>query len=381
MNGIVMDTMQIMKRAVQLAQNFLILDTHIDTPYHLKEQWIDLSKPGNLHFNYPAAVQGGLNAVFMAVYTSPSYQENGAKEFADSLVDIILKIEQAWPDLFAICATPDEIRNCAASEKIALAMGMENGAPLEGNLENLRYFFERGIRYITLTHSEWNHICDSSYDPDKHWNGLSPFGEKLIPEMNRLGMMIDISHVSDATYYQVLELSEAPVIASHSACRHFTPDFERNMSDKMIRILAERKGIIQMNFGSLFVNNGHRIASDVMAEALEDHLKSNGYETRSDEAHKFVEQYRKSHQIPEATVAGVADHVDHIVELVGIDYVGIGSDFDGVPSVPVGLEDVSGYPNLIAELLRRKYTEQDIRKICGENFLRVWSQIIQYSRQ
>jgi len=253
-------------------------------------------------------------------------------------------------------------------------MAIENGAPIEGDLDNLRHFYDRGVRYITLVHSKCNHICDSSYDKERKWHGLSPFGRELVAEMNRTGMIIDVSHVSDEAFYQVVELSKAPVVATHSSCRHFTPGWERNMDDKMIKRLAEKGGIIQITFGGMFVNTQVHRKNQQAWEVMDAYIARHNLQ---DEAmDKYVARYRKAHPIGKANVADVAEHIDHAVKLVGIDHVGLGSDFDGVgDQVPVGLEDVSCYPNLIYELLKKGYTEADIAKICAANFLRVWSAI------
>jgi membrane dipeptidase len=248
---------------------------------------------------------------------------------------------------------------------------MENGAPIE-DLDKLKHFFDRGIRYITLTHGRVNHISDSSYDPERKWHGLSPFGEEVVLEMNRLGIMVDISHVSDSAFYDVMAVAGAPAIASHSSARHFTPGFERNMSDDMIKALAENGGVIQINFGSSFILEESNKYGDRMREVLEE----NDADWGTPEAEALVEKFRSEHPVPFADVTDVVDHIDHVVALTSIDHVGIGSDYDGVgDSLPTGLKDVSSYPNLIYHLLKRGYSDEDVKKILGENLLRVWSQV------
>ncbi len=362
-------------RAKEIAQSFLIIDTHIDAPLHQIRDPIDLTEETGRHFDYPRAKAGGLNASFMSIYISPSYQDDGAKERGEALIGVVESMVKQWPDKFAIATSPDDIRRQAAEGLLSLPMGMENGAPLEGDLDNLRYFYDRGIRYITLTHAKVNHICDSSYDTTRIWNGLSPFGKRLIPAMNRTGMIIDISHVTDSTFYQVIDLSQAPVIASHSACRHFTPGFERNMSDDMIRQMAENGGVIQMNFGSYFLTNAFRIKGEKMQADVGVYLEEHNLEYSDAQAQEYIREYKVEHDIHDADISEVLRQIEYVVDLVGIDHVGIGSDYDGVGSVPIGLENVSKYPNLIAGLLERGYSKQDIRKICGENFLRVWEEI------
>jgi membrane dipeptidase len=254
-------------------------------------------------------------------------------------------------------------------------LGIENGSALEDNLDNVQHFHGRGVRYITLVHSKNNHICDSSFDDGPKWHGVSPFGKKLIARMNRVGMMIDVSHASDEAFDQILELSRAPVVATHSSCRHFTPGWQRNMSDDMIRRLAQKGGVIQVNFGSMFINGAVNTQFEVLRKEVLQHIQANHLE--GPERSRYVEQRWKQAPLVQAHVRDVADNIDHIAKLTGVDHVGLGSDFDGVTYVPVGLEDVSAYPNLIYELLRRGYGEPEIRKIGGANFLAVWAAVEQ----
>jgi membrane dipeptidase len=365
-------------RAKQIARDFLIVDTHIDIPYRLSGKMEDISLSTNAgDFDYPRALEGGLNAPFMAIYVPAEHQVIGdAKEFADEMIDMVEGFQEKWPDKFVLARSVSDVREAFKEGLMALPMGMENGAPIEGRLENLEHFFNRGIRYITLTHSKANHICDSSYDSKRKWNGLSPFGRKLISEMNRLGIMIDISHVSDETFDQVLELSAAPVIASHSSCRAFTPDWERNMSDSMIRRLAENGGVIQIAVGSSFLKEEYRKRFSARARAKKAFLKRNALEDNHPSTAKWMEDYNRELDLLLADVTDVADHIDHVRGLVGINHVGLGSDFDGVgPTTPKGLKDVSQYPNLIQELLERGYSEVDVAKVLSGNLLRVWTKV------
>jgi membrane dipeptidase len=374
--GPVVDTE--LARARELARSFLIVDTHVDLPWRLETKAEDVSRRTESgDFDYPRAVEGGLDAPFMSIFVPASYQESGgAKRKADALIDMVEGIVAGAPDKFAIATSVAEVRRHFEAGLVSLPMGMENGAPIEGDLANLRHFFDRGIRYITLTHGKDNRICDSSYDESRTWGGLSPFGREVVEEMNRLGIMIDVSHVSDDAFYQVLQLTRAPVIASHSSCRHFTPGWERNMDDAMIRALAQNGGVIQINFGSSFLDQRYNDESRARREEIGRLLEERGLSRETDEGRAFAEVYEKQHPIEVVDVARVADHFDHVVELVGIDHVGFGSDFDGVgDSLPTGLRDVSGFPNLIAELLRRGYGEDDIEKICSGNTLRVWSEV------
>lgn len=372
------------EQARRLAAELMIVDTHIDLPYRLTRHMEDVAvRTRRGDFDYPRAVTGGLDVAFMSIYIPASYQETGgARRYADQLIDMVETIADRHPDRFTMVRSMEQARAAAAAKKLGLALGMENGAGIEGTLQLLEHFHARGIRYITLTHSKNNEICDSSYAEERRWGGLSPFGRQVVSEMNRLGIMIDVSHVSDQTLDQVLELSRAPVIASHSSCRHFTPGWERNLDDDRIGLLARQGGVIQINFGSSFIDDAYRKASQALREQIKSQLQARGIPQDSSEGEAYAERYLGEHPIPRAGVADVADHIDHVVALAGVAHVGFGSDFDGVgDSLPQGLRDVSEYPNLIAELLRRGYTKQDIEAICSGNILRVWSQVERFSRE
>ena len=366
------------EHAVELAQRLLIVDTHIDVPYRLRNRYEDISqRTESGDFDYPRAKAGGLNAAFMSIYVPAEYQETGgAKEVADELIDMVEGFATQWPDKYAVARSTADVERHFAAGLVSLPMGMENGAPIEGDLENLRHFAARGIRYITLTHSQNNHISDSSYAEDRKWQGLSPFGREVVREMNRLGVMIDVSHVSDDAFYQALETTTQPVIASHSSCRHFTPGFERNMSDEMIVALAENGGVIQINFGSGFLTAAANEYSMAAWKAIGEYAEEHDLDSDDPRLEEFGRAYRRDHPFPLATLDDVVAHVQHVVDLVGVDHVGLGSDFDGVgPTLPVGLEDASTFPNLVAALLERGYDEADVAKILGGNLMRVWKAV------
>jgi membrane dipeptidase len=310
----------------------------------------------------------------MSIYTPAELEATGgAWQLANELIDGVEALVGRAPDKFAIVTSPRAAEQARTKGLIALALGMENGAPLAGQLENLDYFFARGIRYITLAHSKSNHLADSSFDTERQWNGLSPFGRDVVAGMNRLGIMVDVSHLSDAAFYQVLEISRVPMVASHSSARHFTPGFERNMSDEMIRALAARGGVVQINFGSSFLTPEANDWLTVMFAARKAWLEETGHAEASDHAKTWQEAYRTEHPFPYATLSQLVDHFDHVIALVGVGHVGIGSDFDGVgDSLPEGIKDVSYYPALIEEFLRRGYTQEAIEAILGGNLMRVW---------
>ena len=369
------------KKANELAQKYMIVDTHQDVPYRLMKKMEDISqRTENGEFDYPRGRQGGLDVVFMAVYVPPEYEDKGgARAFADQIIDLTKGLADKWPDKFLMAGSVADVKKQFDGSKISIVMGMENGSPVEGNLDNLQYFYDRGIRYITLAHSKCNHICDSSFDEQRKWNGLSPFGREVVDEMNRIGMLIDVSHVSDKTFYQIMQLSKAPVAATHSSCRYFTPGWERNMDDEMIKLLAEKGGVIQINFGSMFVSEKINRAYQLRRKNVLEYIEANNLQGEARD--EYFKKYAKENPLGDADISDVVANIDHVVKLVGIEYVGLGSDFDGVSGqLPVGLKDVSCYPNLIYELLKKGYTESDIKKICADNFLRVWSDVQRTAR-
>lgn len=380
------------KVADSLAHAYIITDGHVDLPYRLRVRNFRLEKEylgipiqaDDGDFDYERAKKGGLDAPFMSIYIPSEYQlkPDMGKALADSLIDMIRGIVDAHPDKFGLAGTPAEVEAHFKAGRIALPMGMENGAPIGNDIANVKYFYDRGIRYITLTHGKDNQICDSSYDTLNTWGGLSPFGEDVVREMNRVGIMVDISHVADSTFYDVLKITQAPVIASHSSLRYFTPGWQRNMSDDMVKALKENGGVIQINFGSTFLDSAVSKTNDENRKKLQALLKEKGLTMRDSLAKPIIEEFRKENPSLYADVKTVADHIDRVVQLAGIDHVGIGSDYDGVgDSLPTGLKDVSQYPNLIYELLRRGYLPEDIEKICYKNVWRVWNKVIEVSGQ
>lgn len=378
------------ERALALAHEQLLLDGHIDVPMRLLSSRAqdgsltqDVSRRTEAgDFDYERAREGGLDTAFMSIYVPARFEaQGGGKARAEELIAIVDGLLERYPDKFAPARTPEEVGRNKAQGRISLPMGMENGTPLEGDLANLTYFHERGIRYITLTHSRDNHLGDSSFDDAHTHGGLSEFGRQVVPEMNRLGIMIDVSHVSDETFWDVLELSQTPVIASHSSCRHFTPGWERNMSDDMIVALAAAGGVIQINFGSYFVDDGVRTALEERRAQLRAMLQESELDPRSPEARDAVARLNAEHPIPKTDAERVADHIDHVVGLVGVEHVGLGSDFDGVGDMlPSDLADVSQYPRLFQVLLERGYAPDEIAMIASGNVLRVWQEVEDFAR-
>ena len=379
------DPLELRERAHRLSQKIIITDGHIDLPYRMAKKGFmsrnsveDVSIETVGDFDYPKAKIGGLDAPFMSIYVPAAFQKSGgAKAFADSLIDMVGRLPQAFPNLFASAGSPSEVKGNFEKALISLPLGMENGAPIESDLANVKYFFDRGIRYITLTHSLDNEICDSSYDTSEDtWDGLSPFGEQVVQEMNKWGIMIDVSHISDKAFYDVMNLTQAPVIASHSSCRKFTPGFMRNMNDDMIKLLAKKGGVIQINFGSSFLSKTSQDQFSEIKTYLDEYRATQGLLENDSTYVAYAAQYLVEMD-PFEEIKTVADHIDHVVAIAGIDYVGLGSDFDGVGnSLPKGLKDVSMYPNLIYELLMRGYSDEDVEKICSQNVFRVWEETL-----
>jgi len=368
---------QLHARAYDLAQKFIIVDTHLDVPERLAEKWENITDSTGGDFDVPRARRGGLNAPFMAIYTSADEEVKGlSQQKADTEIAIVESFLKRRPEIFAPAFSPADILKNTSAGKISLPMGMENGGPLEGKLENVAYYYKRGIRYLILTHARDNHLSDSSFDTTRTWNGLSPLGIQVIAEMNRLGMMVDVSHLSDSAFYQVMRCSKAPAIASHSSCRFYTPGYERNMSDEMIKELANHGGVIQINFGSEFLRGDILQKEIARKKDVRELLKAKNIKREDSLGRAFVNQYYKDHPLPFADVKDAAVHIDHVAKLTGVDHVGIGSDFEGLgDDLPTGLKDVSQYPNLIYELLKMGYSDEDIEKICGKNLLRVWTQV------
>jgi membrane dipeptidase len=375
------------KKADELAHKYIMVDGHVDLPYRLKVKNFQMqkeftgipveTKEGD--FDYKRAKKGGLSAPFMSIYIPASYDTQGAQKLADSLITMVNYIAKEKSDYFEVAKTPAEIREIFKKGKIALPMGMENGSPI-GEAADVAKYRAKGISYITLSHGKDNRICDSSYDTTHTWKGLSPFGREVVNTMVKEGVLVDISHVSDDTFYQVVDMSPVPVIASHSSSRKFTPDFQRNMSDDMITKLGKNGGVIMINFGSTFLSSEVSEYRKSLQNEIKLLLDKKGLKARDQAAEPIIDEFFASHPLAFADVKKVADHIDNVVKLAGIDHVGIGSDFDGVGnSLPTGLKDVSDYPNLIAELLRRGYSESDIEKICSGNIFRVWEKVLAYA--
>ena len=359
--------------ARKLAQDALIVDTHIDAPENLIGDWNDLTVlTPKREFDYPRAMEGGLDAPWMSIFTSAEEDQEGkAWTIANLQIDAVRSLVARAPEKFALLLSPKDVEKSVG--KVMLPMGMENGAPIGDDLGKVQFFFDRGIRYITLCHGEDNRISDSSYVETHKWGGLSPFGEKVVAEMNRLGIIVDVSHVSDDAVHDVLRITDVPVIASHSGLRHFMPTWNRNLPDDLAVAIAKEGGVIQLSFGTVFLSDKQsREWADKRAQMAA--MKKAGKTSAEIEA--FDKQFAKAHPAPVLHVDSVLDQIDYGVKLVGVDHIGIGSDFDGVSGeLPVDLKSVKDYPVLVDGLMKRGYSEADIRKILGGNLLRAWGEI------
>ncbi len=365
---------EMLEMALDICERNILLDSHIDWPEWVHSFPEDISRETRTgDFDLVRAEKGGLNAALSVVYIPPRLGIEEGRIRVDSLMDLVRDHAKVHPDKFGLAAEPEDIRKNFHNGLFSLPLCLENGTPIGDDLGYLKYLKEQGIVYITLNHSKTNQISDSSYDTNRVWRGLSPFGIEVINEMNRLGLMIDISHSTDSTVFQSLRYSKAPIVATHSSCRYFTPGYERNLSDTLIKAIAEKNGIVMVNFGSQFLDSVCQKNWNYLIQWYD----STGIDEFSEAGVDFTLKYGETHSLF-SNSARLVDHIDHIVRIAGIDHVGLGSDYDGIGySQPSDLQDVSSYPVIVAELLRRGYEEKDIRKILSENFLRVWDEVLE----
>jgi membrane dipeptidase len=363
---------------MRVHRSALLIDTHNDVPSRTVDGFDIGSHTGSGHTDIARLKEGGVGAQFFAVYVASSYVTgNHSANRTLQMIDTVRHdIVGRYPNDFVLATTANGIEEAHRQGKIAALMGIEGGHAIEDNVRLLRDFYALGIRYMTLTHSNTNDWADSSgdvSDPNiKHHNGLTAFGKDIILEMNRLGMIVDISHVADKTFWDALEVSKAPIFASHSSCRALT-NHARNMTDEMIVALAKKGGVVQVNFYCGFISQKFRDNDAADTKALDARLaqETAGKNLSEPDRQVLSEKLRKEMRLSRATLADVVAHIDHIRQIAGIDAIGIGADFDGVSCTPVGLDDVSKYPNLTRALLEKGYSAEDIRKIYGGNFLRM----------
>jgi len=365
---------QLWEKAKKIHEEAIVIDTHCDTPMLMLDRNLDIGKRSNeSQVDLVRMKEGGLDAIFFAVFVSNDLDEKHPSKKALEMIDEIHRQVEINKNLAETALSPEDIRDIHKKGKRAILIGMENGGPLEGSLRLLRDYYRLGVRYITLTHNGNNDICDTSNPGKSRWNGLSPFGRQVVEEMNRLGMLIDVSHISDKAFWDVLELSKAPVFASHSCTRSLC-DIHRNLTDDMIRALAAKGGVIQLTFCSFFVDEEYMRLAEEEEKKIEPQKKKleEKYKDNQDAYWNALITLWKEVAPPAPKIEKLIDHVDHVVKLVGVDHVGFGSDYDGTGSVPQGLDDVSGFPLITYHLLKRGYSEEDIKKILGGNFLRLF---------
>jgi membrane dipeptidase len=363
---------------LRVHRSALLIDTHNDVPSRTVEGFDIGSHTGTGHTDIARLKEGGVGAQFFAVYVAASYVNgNHSANRTLQMIDTVRRdIIDRYPNDFMLATSARDIEEAHKRGKIAALLGIEGGHAIEDSLRLLRDTYDLGVRYMTLTHSNTNNWADSSGDVTdakiQHHNGLTDFGKQVVREMNRLGMMVDISHVADKTFWDALETSKAPIFASHSSCRALT-NHARNMTDDMIVALAKKGGVVQVNFYCGFISQKFRDNDAADTRALDARMARETAGKNLSEPDKQVlsEKLRKEMGLSRATLADVVAHIDHIRRIAGIDAIGIGADFDGVSCTPVGLDDVSKYPNLTRALLEKGYSAEDIRKIYGGNFLRV----------
>ena len=367
------------ERARKLHFSSIVLDTHIDvTPKLQRKDWNIADEHKDGHIDLPRMKRGGLNGLFFSIYMSGTVTGPKAVNDAIERIAAVHKLAADMPDKFMLCTTAADVRRAHKEGKVAALMGMEGGHMINNSLPILRMYAELGVRYLTLTHSVNTDWADSSGDQPKH-NGLTDFGKDVVRELNRLGVMVDISHVADKTFWDAIEVSRAPMIASHSSCRALS-DHPRNMTDDMIKALAKKGGVIQINYLDAFIDKDlaeYGKKRTAKMRELESQFPGTTREAvikRRDEATKLLGP------APKASWERIIDHIDHAVKLVGADHVGLGSDFDG-GSMPVGMEDASLLPKITEALLRKGYSETDVRKILGENTVRLMAEVERIARQ
>jgi membrane dipeptidase len=360
----------------------VIVDTHADTPSEYLKHPFDLGVWNSFGMvDYPRMKAGGVDAEFFAAYVPAKYANKGAAAYCMRIMETIHEMVDDYPKWVGFAGSTDDIRKITNGGKRAILIGIEGGHAIEDSLDLLRAYYRFGARYMTLTHTNTNNWADSSTDEAKH-NGLTPFGKDVVLEMNRLGMLVDISHVSDKTFFDAVETSKAPIIASHSSARAIC-DAPRNMTDDMLRAVQKNHGVVMVNFYPVFLAQAVRDASRMRDDTLRPQIAELKAKDPS-EGEVFdqgMEDLYKANPLPKVPYTAIVDHIDHIVKVAGVETVGIGSDFDGIPDTPSGMEHIGKIPAIRDELKRRGYSEADVRKIMGENFMRVFAEVERVSRE
>jgi membrane dipeptidase len=372
------------KTAEKVPLEAIVIDTHADTPQMMLDEDYDLAQPDSpFMVSIPKMQQGHLGAEFFSIWVDVNWPKQDLIHRALDLIDVVYEQAARHSDVLGMATTADEIVRLHLQGKVAILMGIEGGHIIQDDLRALDIYYGLGVRYMTLTHTANTDWADSSGDQPQ-WNGLTDFGKQVVERMNGLGMMVDISHVSDKTFYDTLAVSKAPVIASHSSCRALC-DVPRNMTDDMIRALAKNGGVVDINFYPGFLSSDFAAAYKKAApqiradESAAKKQYANDRKRLAEELRNIGARYASQFPAPSYTI--IADHIDHAVQVGGVDHVGLGSDFDGIDWAPKGMEDVSKLPDLVRELARRGYGEPDLKKILGGNLLRVMRQVEAVSRE
>jgi len=363
--------------AKKLLEQTILIDGHNDLPWEIRTAEgahrdvaaYDLRTPRKGMTDLARLAEGRVGAQFWSIYIPGEIKDSGFARVQLEQFDIARRMIARYPDRLMLALTADDIVKAKKQKKIASLLGMEGGHAIENSLGALRSYYDLGARYMTLTHNVTLDWADAALDSMRH-EGLTRFGEEVVHEMNRLGMLVDLSHVSPGVMSDALNVTEAPVIFSHSSCRALV-DFPRNVPDSILARLPQNGGVVMVTFVPGFVSNAVRDAETANGQAIDSLLKD---VTDTTERRRIAREYGASHPLPHATIAQVADHIEHVRKVAGVDHVGIGSDFDGIDAGPDGLEDVSKFPALFAELIRRGWSDADLKKLAGENVLRVLRQ-------
>jgi len=377
---------QLIQRALQIHNRVLTVDTHADTPLRMIEPGFDMAERHDPNetgskVDYPRMKEGGLDAIFFAAFVAQDIRDDEgntkAKALCLQMIDSVIASTERNSETVGLAINPNDAYDLEKEGKRAIYIGIENGYPIGGDVSNVELYFNKGVRYITLVHSTNNDLADSATDPDgTEHNGISELGAEVVKEMNRLGIMVDVSHGDDSVFYDAIALSKAPIIASHSNARSVT-DHKRNMTDEMLKLMAENGGVVQLTMLSSYLRDiPANPKRDSAVAAMRESMKPISEMTKEEraEARKAFNEIDKKYPNPSATVKHVADHIDHIVKVAGIDHVGIGCDFDGGGGIE-GIFDASEVMNITIELVRRGYTEDQIQKIWGGNIMRVFKEV------
>lgn len=377
---------ELVERALEIHRRVLTVDTHADTPLRMIEPGFDMAerhdpRETGSKVDYPRMIEGGLDAIFFAAFVAQDIRDDDgntrAKALCLQMIDSIVASTEKNSDLVGLALNPDDAYNLEKAGKRSIYIGIENGYPIGKDLSNVALYFEKGVRYITLVHSSNNDLADSATDPDgAEHGGISAFGTEVVREMNRLGIMVDISHGNDSVFYDAIAVSEAPIIASHSNARTVT-NHERNMTDEMLKLMAENGGVVQLTMLSDYLREAPANPKrDSAVAALRGNMKPFGEMTQEERTalRQAFNEINEKYPVPPATVRHAVDHIDHIVKVAGIDHVGIGCDFDGGGGIE-GVFDASEVMNITIELVRRGYTEDQIQKIWGGNLIRVFREV------